>query len=108
MKTAPFFRPCAPHLEMTCSLYLPTLLIIGFPLPAYLSPLTTDPTSMPAVTKILQGRPYGLRWRSSAWFITLGTPSPALGIMHADQLCVSHTSRWDGYVCLDADPEHHR
>src|ERR1700761_8098362 len=44
---------------------------------------------MHTVPKILQSHPYGLRWRASPWFITLGTASLVQGVVLAEHLCCS-------------------
>ena len=51
------------------------------PAPSTESALTI--TLMHTVPKILPSRPYGLKWRASPWFITLGTASPP-GVVHAE------------------------
>ena len=55
--------------------------------------------------KILQSRPHGLQWRASPWFITLGIAFPDPIGVYAEWLCLSHISRWDGYVYWDIHTE---
>jgi hypothetical protein len=57
--------------------------------------------------EILSSRPYGLRWRASPSFITLGIALPGLIGVHAEWLCLWHISRWDGYVDWDINTEHY-
>ena len=42
------------------------------------------------MSKILQSRPYGLQWRASPWFITLGIASPGTVDVYAEWPYLSH------------------